>query len=63
MNVHKVVYAHLQYVSNNYAKFEYKGIKTFGVQTTQTRHHKSVEDGQTDGVDPLLNLVSLKGHM
>ena len=61
--MHKLEYAHLQYVSNNYAKFEQKGIKTFGVQTAQTRRHKSVADGQTDGVDTLLDLVLLKRHV
>ena len=31
LNVHKIEGAHLQYVNNHLAKFEYKGIKTFGV--------------------------------
>ena len=30
-NVHKIEGAHLQYVNNHLAKFEWKGIKTFGV--------------------------------
>ena len=29
-NVHKIEGAHLQYVNNHLAKFEWKGIKTFG---------------------------------
>ena len=61
-NVHKMGGAHLQYVLSHYAKLEYKGMKTFGV--TQTRHHKSVVDRQTDTgtdrVDPLLDLLWLK---
>ena len=40
-NVHKIGGAHLQYVNNHYAKFEYKRLKTVGVtdytnQTTPT---------------------------
>ena len=30
-NVHKIEGAYLQCVNNHYAKFEYKGTKTFGV--------------------------------
>ena len=30
-NVHKIEDAHFQCVDNHYAKFEYKGMKTFGV--------------------------------
>ena len=30
-NVHKVVGAHLQYVNNQYANFDYKGMKSLGV--------------------------------
>ena len=33
----------------HFAKYEYKGIKTFGVTDTQTRHPKSDADGQTEG--------------
>ena len=37
-NVYKIVGAHLQYVNNHYAKFEYKRTKTVGVTdyTNQT---------------------------
>ena len=31
INVHKLVGVHLQCVNNHYTKFEYKGMKTFGV--------------------------------
>ena len=30
--MHKIGGAHLQYVNNHYAKFEYKGTKTVGVK-------------------------------
>ena len=30
-NVHKIEGAHLQFVNNHYAKFEYKGMNTVGV--------------------------------
>ena len=63
-NVHKIGGAHLQYVNNHLAKFEYKGMKLLELHITQTRHPKSVgdrqTDRQTDGVDPLVDLVSLK---
>ena len=29
--MHKIAGAHLQYVNKHYAKFEYKGMKSFGV--------------------------------
>ena len=31
LNMHKIDGAHLQCVNNNYAKFEYNGMNTFGV--------------------------------
>ena len=31
LNVHKIKGAHCQYVNNHYAKFENKGMETFGV--------------------------------
>ena len=48
-NVHKIVNAHLQCVNNNYTQFDNKGMITYGVTVTQTRHPKSVADRQTDG--------------
>ena len=64
--MHKISSVHIQCANNYYTKFEYKGMKTFGVQITQTRLLKCVADGltdrqtdgqtdgRTDGVDPLL---------
>ena len=40
--------AHLQCVNNHYTKFEYKGLKTFGVPDYTKLHPKSVVDGRTD---------------
>ena len=60
-NVHKMVGAHLQCMNNHWAKFEYKGMKTFGVTDyTNLRYPKSVADRLTDGVDPVLDLLLLK---
>ena len=36
-----------------------KELKLLELQITQTRNPKSAADGQTDGVDPLLDLLSL----
>ena len=58
-NVHKIEGAHLQYVSNHLAKFEWKRTKTFGV-TDYTNLVPLKCCGRTDGVDPLLGLLSLK---
>ena len=34
--------AHVQCMNNHYPKFEYLGMKTFGVEITQTRHPLSI---------------------
>ena len=47
-------FAHLGAVSNNFNGNDEE------LQITQTRHPKIVADRQTDGVDPLLDLLSLK---
>ena len=36
-------------MNNHYTKFEYIGMKTFGVTGYKTRHPKSVADGHTEG--------------
>ena len=33
-----------QCVNKHYAQFEYKGMKTFKLQITQSRHHLSIKD-------------------
>ena len=53
--MHKIAGAHLQLVNYYHAKFEYKIMKTI-FKITQTRHQKVLRtEGQTDGVDPLLD--------
>ena len=57
-NVLKIGGAHFQCVNNHYAKLNIKKWKLLELQITQTRHPKSVADGQMEGVtqDPLLDL-------
>ena len=55
----KIEGAHLQYVNNHYTKFERKGMKTFGV-TDYTNLVPLKCCRRRDGVDPLLDLLSIK---
>ena len=61
----KIGGAHLNYLNNHYTKFEHKGMNTTKLQITQIRYPKLLQmvgwtDEQMDGVDPLLDLLSLK---
>ena len=42
---------YLQCVNNQYAKFEYKGMKGVELQITQTRHHLSIMDGKMSKIN------------
>ena len=62
-NVHKIEGAHLQCMNNHQAKFEDKGMKTVGVTDYTNQAPQKCcgqANGRTDGVDPLLDLPSLK---
>ena len=64
--MHKIGGAHLQSVNNHYAKFVYKGMKcvlSYRLRKLGTRKVLRTDrqkEGWTDGVDPLLDLLSLK---
>ena len=48
LNVDKIGGAHIQCANSNYAKFEYRGLNTFGVTVYTNRHPQGVADGRRD---------------
>ena len=67
-NVHNIRGAHFQCMDTPLAKLEYKGMKTVGsyrlhkLGTPKVLWTDDQTDRRTDGVDTLLDLLSLKRH-